>query len=444
MDREPAVVVLGAGYVGLTLAIYVASQGIGVWVVDIDEGKIERLRQGEPSLFEANIGSALGHCLQAGTLHFDGSPPPSGARVWIVATPYIPTDMAPASLPEFTRCLLSIRRPTTDVPLIIVRSTVPVGYTRTKVLPVLYELFGGALDEAFYLGVCPERTMTGAAVEELRSIPQLIGGSDVSVERAADFFEGCHMPCQRLESFEAAELAKMFCNFSRTVHFNLSNFFGVCCERFGVNDKRLLQAMVAGYERARLVPPGPGVGGFCLPKDCLVLFDGLSVPEGSMFPATDLWTYPRHEYELNEAIIAFHIDRVATLVRRARRILALGLAFKGVPQTDDIRGSVGLRIVRALMERDLDVWAYDSTVAPAKLESAGLSVRLPPHNLSEYDALLLLNNDPVYREVVRAGLPPVPMGEIGIYDPWRLILGDGQRRMGATISRASLKRLLEP
>ena len=82
----------------------------------------------------------------------------------------------------------------------------------------------------------------------------------------------------------------------------------------------------------------------------------------------------------------------------------MGMAFKGLPQTDDIRDSVGIFIVKYLLQNDIQVEVFDRTVPLNKLNALELKVSEYPEKLDEYDAVLLMNNDPKYRHFLQQNI----------------------------------------
>lgn len=420
MNSKTDVAIVGAGYVGLTLALHMASHGLKVLAIDKDEKKVMALQNGETTVFETGIKESLIKGVRSGNLHFASSTQEE-IPAWILAISYFPGDKQ-----HYLRVLKSIRGKEGEPPVIMIRGTIPVGYIRSHLLPALEKQFKGSLDHAFYLASAPERSLSGAALEELANLPQLIGGTPKSIEKASQVFEKSGVSCVPLPSFEAGELAKTFTNFTRLVQFNLSNFLGVLCHQYNVSEETMIEAIKAGYPRLNfLSPPGPGVGGFCLPKDSLVLQDGLKELTDTFEKKINedhLWEFPRKQYELNENIIHFHQEKVAKITEKKSRILALGIAFKGRPQTDDTRASVGLEIVKNLLTQGRTVEVFDRTVPPEKIQALELPVAPSPLDLSRFDAVLLLNNDLEYKNILLYSLSSSLDKTVTLYDPWRLIV----------------------
>ena len=409
-------VVVGCGYVGFTLGLHMATKGLRVVGVDIDQEKIRNFNQGVTHIVEPGINDALGDAIKKGFISFQTTPP-QAASTWIIATSYIP------SKPEIFLSILESLPASSEPPLFMIRGTIPVGFSSSHVIPLLEKKFGGRIGEKFYLASCPERTLSGAALEELSSLPQLVGGDSRSVAKATELFEKAGIDCLPLPSLEGGELAKVFANYARLVEFNLANFLGLLCHHFGISEESMIKQMTSGYGRLNFLKrPGPGVGGFCLPKDSLVLYDGLKEEfNRSGFPQ-ELMDYPKHQFELNEKVIDYHSKRVRVLTENCKNILACGVAFKGVPRTDDTRDSVGLTIVRTLKEAGKNVTVLDLAVSPAKIAQLGLKGISLPADLVQFDAILLLNNDPEYKNILYYNLSSAESKPVKLYDPWRLLV----------------------
>ncbi len=415
MKPQVDLVVVGAGYVGLTFALTLVSRGLEVIAVDIDAEKVSRLQKGETPFFEEGIEEAFKAGLGSGRLRIEREFQGKAAN-WIFTIPYLPGNVH--HYQEAIRSITSHDEP----PLIMIRGTVPIGYIRSRLLPLLERQLSGILDQAFYLVSLPERSLAGAGLKELETLPQLIGGSVPSTRKASQLFERAGLPTVTFPSLEAAELAKVFTNFSRLVQMNLSNFLGILCQIYGVGEGELLEGLKKGYPRLDfLKSPSLGVGGFCLPKDALVLQDSFA-ERRDLDGVALLKDFPRVIYEFNQEVIRFHGEKIRQFVRRSRRAIAMGIAFKGFPRTDDTRDSVGVKVVRDLLQQRLSVEVVDRTVSPEKMALMELPLAPDPVDWGRYDAVLLLNNDPGYREVLAKMARIDPKRFVALYDPWRLVV----------------------
>ena len=207
--------------------------------------------------------------------------------------------------------------------LVILRSTVRVGVTREIVKPIL--------DQAgvtYHLAFCPERTIEGSALQELRQLPQIVGGIDaVSRDLAADFFARIATEVITVESVEAAELVKLLNNTERDLRFAFANEVAAMCEVIGVAAHDVINACNHRYARSNLSLPGP-VGGPCLTKDPYILAEGLQTH--GLMPHLALVGR-----ETNEAVVGNAVESVHNALRSigattpVQKVAVLGLAFQG-------------------------------------------------------------------------------------------------------------------
>ena len=119
----------------------------------------------------------------------------------------------------------------------MIRTTIPSGFINEQVIPALEVHFQGKMDEAFYIVSAPERSLSGNAINELRDLPQIIGGSEISIKMATRVFDDVGIEVIGLPSYEASELVKSFSNFARLVQFNLSNYLGALCSLYKIDQK---------------------------------------------------------------------------------------------------------------------------------------------------------------------------------------------------------------
>jgi nucleotide sugar dehydrogenase len=182
------------------------------------------------------------------------------------ASAYVITVGTPILRPSLQPNLEYVRSATAEVAkvlrkgdLVILRSTVPVGTTRTVVLPMLEEVSGLKVGQDFDLAFCPERTVEGRALRELRELPQIVGGFDVAgAERAARLFRRSTQTIIDVGSIESAEMLKIMDNTYRDVMFSYANQMALLCEALGLDLVPLVRAANQGYNRNSIPVPGRG------------------------------------------------------------------------------------------------------------------------------------------------------------------------------------------
>ena len=410
------VAIIGLGYVGLTLAVVAADAGYRVLGAEIRSEVVAALQVGQAHFFEPGIDRRLQEHLASGHLTVRRKLLRSDrCSVYIitVGTPIGPDKRTQVGAIVGVVQAISERLQPND--LVILRSTVRVGVTREIVKPIL--------DQAgvtYHLAFCPERTIEGSALQELRQLPQIVGGIDaVSRDLAADFFARIATEVITVESVEAAELVKLLNNTERDLRFAFANEVAAMCEVIGVAAHDVINACNHRYARSNLSLPGP-VGGPCLTKDPYILAEGLQTH--GLMPHLALVGR-----ETNEAVVGNAVESVHNALRSlgattpVQKVAVLGLAFKGRPATDDLRGSTVFELLHALRRYfpDATVAGFDSLVRGDAIAELGME---PTASIEAAfagaSAVFLHNNHP--------DLEGLPMARLGrsmaqpgiVYDFW--------------------------
>lgn len=421
------VVIVGLGYVGLTLALVMADTGYQVTGVELDPDKVAALARGESYVHEAGLTQLLREHVNRSFRVTLEMPPVGDVFVLAVGTPVRREDPHRDPEPDLGHvrqaCELVGRRLRAGA-LVVLRSTVPVGTTRGLVLPLLEALSGLKAGQDFHLAFAPERTLEGKALAELRALPQVIGGlNEDSVEATVALFRELTPTIVRVPSLEAAELVKLVNNSFRDVIFAFANEVAQISAAHGVEALQVIAAANQGYPRDPVPMPSPGVGGPCLTKDPYILASAAR-------QAGLATTLSLHGRRVNESMHDFVADAVlrqlVALGKEPARcdLLVCGLAFKGRPETGDLRHSSAVEIASRLATRVKSVAASDPVVAPADLRAAGFEPVTLPRAFADKDAVLFLSNHPSFEtldafEMARALRPP------GIvYDGWALFHAD--------------------
>ena len=346
------VVLGGGGHVGLPLSLVLADSGARVGILDLDEAKLERLAAGEMPFMENGADDLLARVLPTGRLEF-GADPAMVARadvvIVVIGTPV--DEFLGPSMTVFERSADDIApflRPDT---LIVLRSTVYPG--TTAYVKDRFRERGCEVQVAF----CPERIAEGHAIEELRSLPQIVGADEEAAgDRAAALFRRLTATIVRTTTREA-ELAKLFTNTWRYMKFAVANQFLMIAEQAGVDYTNVLRAVREDYPRAADLP-GPGfAAGPCLFKDTMQL---------SAF-TSDHFPMGQAAMQVNEGMPAFIVQRLRGHYGdlAGRRIGILGMAFKA--ESDDPRASLSYKLRKLLIWAGAEVLATDPYVPDDRL-----------------------------------------------------------------------------
>lgn len=327
--------VVGLGYIGLPLVSAFASRGIQVTGLDIDTAHVAALASGAPPrIHEPGVAEVLK--AHAGRITFTNSYADLMSRADVifvtVGTPYAPGVGADLSqIEQMTAALAGALRPGITICL---KSTVPPGTTRT-VARRLEGISGLRESVDFWVAFCPERTIEGRALEELLSLPNIVGGlTPEASKRAAEAICPLSGHVVTVDSPEVAEVCKLVDNSYRALAIAFANEVGGVCEQLGIDQHAVRDAVMEGYSRTQLFRSGLGAGGPCLSKDPPVLAAtakllGVDAPVLSAAVSSNVNATASIAGRIEAFVRAQHAPRV--------RVALLGLAFKGRPETNDVR-----------------------------------------------------------------------------------------------------------
>lgn len=414
--KDQSVCIVGLGYVGLTLAVTMADVGFDVIGVEVRDSVLDLLAQSKPHFFEPGLEEKLRRLVLSKRISFAKKIPSGWHGSVFIITVGTPLDSAGKSrMDMITQASQEVAEHLKSNDLIIMRSTVKLGTTRQVVLPILQ-----AKHLPFDIAFCPERTLEGKALKELRHLPQVIGGiNPQSSVRAAQFFQHITPTVVRVSNPETAELIKLVDNAQRDVQFAYANEVARICDALNISAREVIESGKLGYPRTNLPMPGP-VGGPCLEKDSHILAEGL---EGyDIKPELTLAGRVINERQPQETIgrLTQYCKNLIAFPA-VPRIVLLGLAFKGRPATDDLRGTTAKPIFAQLRLEfpEGEFFGYDPVVSEKDIHEFGLQ---PCSTLSSAfdraNLVLILNNHPVFTDMAIESLSK-DMAEQGvIYDYW--------------------------
>lgn len=422
-EDDQTVCILGMGFVGVTLAAAMTQVGFNVIGVEVKSDLVQRLRTGKAHFFEPGLGEQLTAAVRAGRLMvYERIPDQCAASVFIitVGTPLGPDGRA--DLGSIRNISHQIADRLKDKDLVVLRSTVRLGTTEETVKPILMKSA-----KQFDLAYCPERTVEGQALAELRVLPQIVGADEYQAAvRAARLFQRVTPTVVRVSNTRTAELIKLVDNAARDVIFAYSNEVAGMCEAIGVSADEVVRSGRFGYSRAGLPKPGP-VGGPCLSKDGYILAESMQA-----LGLQSLLT--RAARVVNEEMPVFAGRQVGRLVRERKiafgsaEIAVLGVAFKGRPPTDDIRGTTVPLVVEGIKAElsGAAIRAWDPIV-PVDL-TASLGLR-PVSSVEEAfdgaDAVVIHTDHPMFSSLPIGSLAELMRTPAIIYDLWNIFTETG-------------------
>jgi len=393
--RNKRLTILGMGYVGLTLGAVAADKGFNVCGYDISKELVEKLNRKEAPFYEEELDRYLD--LNVGKrLKFTTNIDEARADIYIitVGTPLLTEKKLP-NIDYVRQATSSIGNILEKGDLVILRSTVPIGCSRDVALPALEKASGLKAGKDFFLSFAPERTAEGVALKELSKNPQIVGSlDDRSFELTSRLFHSLTPSIIEVPSLEAAEFCKLIDNTFRDHLFSYSNQIAQLAEKLNLDLHELIQAVNYGYSRNKVPIPSPGVGGPCLSKDPYILgsvFDHFKIDSSLIRNA-------RHVNELGPKLVK---EKLYSLLKNAGKdpltaqISLVGMAFKGHPETSDLRDSTSVWFLNEL-ESLKNVKAYDAVIDDEDLESLGIEATDLEGAFKDSDAVVILNNHKSY------------------------------------------------
>lgn len=389
---EKTIAVYGLGFVGLTLACTLANAGLAVVGIDTDVERLKLLEKNIAPFYEKGLDSMLYSLSATNPIRYTPDAKKHEVNIHIVSVGSPINASGKPDLAAIEAVTNTIAEIIKNGDLIIFRSTVPIGTMRSVVLPIL-EKNNMRCGADFHLAFAPERTVEGNALEELRILPQIVGGfNHESTNLAARLFRKITNVIVEVQSLEEAEMVKLMNNTYRDLTFSFANEISYMCDAYNINAFRIIRAANEGYPRDRIPLPSPGVGGICLTKDPLLY----SQPIGENGYTPILGRASRSINERGSEYVLTKIAKFSQTVKRPvenLRILVVGLAFKGMPETSDIRDSIAANIVKKLPSK-ANISVKDFVVSSADIAAFGCNPEEGElqETIPNYDVILFMNN----------------------------------------------------
>jgi UDP-N-acetyl-D-mannosaminuronic acid dehydrogenase len=348
-----AVSVIGLGRVGLPLALSFADRGLRVIGIDKDRERLDAVRAATMPFEETGAQELLERVAASGRLELSERVEDAAQADDIVLTlgtpsfSHIEIDMR--DIRSALDDLLPVLRPGHAI---VLRSTIAPGTTEF-VAGYIERRRGLRVGSEVYVAHAPERIAAGRFLEEIDTLPCIIGGvGEDSSQRVARLFEHFKAPVV-LTTPAQAELAKIWTNILRYTQFALPNLLMMDCERHGANVFEVIELINRDYPRGGMAMPGL-TAGTCLRKD-FAFSEERSYAPGMLLAV----------HRVNESVPLFLVEGIKRRVESlaGRKVAVLGLSFKR--DTDDERDSLSHKLVR-MLERELaDVAVHDPHVQSA-------------------------------------------------------------------------------
>lgn len=363
------VTVVGAGKMGLPLAVQFASHGWSVIAVDIDPQVVDAINAGRSQIGdEPDVARLLAESHADGrlTATLDAAAAARSSDVVVMIVPVVIDGSSRPDRSAMDAAVDAIAPGLHAGSLVIFETTLPVGDTRERYVPRLEAATGLNAEtdgeDGIHVAFSPERLYSGAALRNLAAYPKLVGGvGPASGARAAAFYDSVlDADIVAMSSAEAAELAKLADTTYRDVNIALANEFARFADRVGVDITEVIDA-ANSQPYSHIHQPGLGVGGHCIPVYPHFLLDGA--------PDLALVALARR---INDGQVDHAIDILSGALGslEGHGILLLGLTYReGVKE---LAYSRGIAMAKELEGAGARVLAHDPLLADDEIRALGL------------------------------------------------------------------------
>ena len=355
------IAIVGTGYVGLVTGACFADTGVNVTCVDVDEKKIAELKQGKMPIYEPGLDELVTKNYAAGRLHFTTSLEAVLNEQDIifsaVGTP--PDEDGSADLKYVLQVARTIGRNLNKYVVVVTKSTVPVG-TAVKIRDVINEeLDKRDVQIDFDVASNPEFLKEGSAIKDFMSPDRVVVGVDS--ERAKRLLTRLYKPFLLVNfrvifmDIPSAEMTKYAANSMLATRISFMNDIANLCEKVGA-DVNMVRDGIGSDARIgrRFLYAGCGYGGSCFPKDVKAL---VKTADDNGYSMEVLKAVERVN-ERQKALLFTKLQKAfGNISLNGHTVTLWGLAFK--PETDDMRESTALVMIRLLSEAGCKIRVYD-------------------------------------------------------------------------------------
>lgn len=391
--QKAKICVIGLGQVGLPTALTFCKSGFDVIGYDINEKLLSTINSKKSPFEESDLDDLLKACINKGKFrtynNLAESVKNSEIIIVCVATPL--TDRIRPDLSDIENVCRSISELSLPNKLVIIESSIPPGTFVGLVLPFLEKKYKLGLD--FWAAFVPERLAPGKALSEIQTTPRVIGYVDEdSGQLTKALYEKIIKSQIFLTTVQIAEISKLVENTFRDVNVAFANEVGMICEKYEIDVVELIK-VCNSHPRVKLLQPGPGVGGPCLPKDPYLLLS----PQGNSQIDSKIILESR---KINDSM-PYHVVNLVTDALKVQNkkiaestVLVLGVTYKG--NVSDTRFSPAKEIISQLLKNGCKVLVFD----PKTKESfGGQQVTEIWNAISSSDAVIVVTDHDEFRKL---------------------------------------------
>jgi len=395
------IAVVGTGYVGLVTGTCFAEVGIDVTCIDIDQKKIDNLRNGILPIYEPGLEEMVARNVKSGRLHFSTSLAESikGADVAFIAVGTPPGEDGSADLKYVLAVARGIGENIDGYCVVVTKSTVPVGTAAKVRAEVEKALANRGADVEFDVASNPEFLKEGAAIDDFLKPDRIVVG--ISSERAEEAMRRLYKPFLLnghpiiFMDIPSAEMTKYAANSMLATKISFMNDIANLCEIMGADVNKVRQGIGSDARiGTKFIYPGIGYGGSCFPKDVKALIKTAQENGYQMQVLQAVEGVNEAQKEVLFSKVKKHFGGNL----QGKKFAIWGLSFK--PKTDDMREAPSLVIIEKLLAEGATVSAYDPVAVKEAKHALGDTITYAKDQfeaLVDADALLVVTEWPEFR-----------------------------------------------
>jgi len=408
------VCILGMGYIGLPTACLAANSGYKVMGVDVNDDIIVKLNSGEVHIEEPELEKIFLKAFNSKKIRI--SKKVMYSDVFIITVPTPLNNQKKADLSYVISAAKMIKGYIKKGNLVILESTSPPGTTRNIVGNIISKSCGLEAGKDYYLVFCPERVLPGKIVYELINNDRIIGGiNKKSAVKAREFYSSFVKGNIYLTDLETSELVKLAENTYRDVNIAFSNELSLICNDYRVDVWDVIKFSNM-HPRVKILNPGPGVGGHCIPIDPWFILENTNRKSSLI----------ERSRKINDEIPYIISEKIISIVKNYKnpKVTFFGVSYK--ENVGDTRESPALTICDELTKKGINISVYDPIVTNYKYRLSSLE-----ESLKESDLLLLFVSHKKFEKISLSYIFRL-MRNKNIFDTRNFFDGESVKRNGFT------------
>ncbi len=357
--------IIGFGKIGQAIAANILKQDIQVTAIDTNAELQKKFKEGKYETKEAGVGDILTSAYTNNKLAVTSDISfVKGSDAIIIAIPLVIDKLKKILDAPFLEVVKKIVPFVENKTVIVIETSVPVGFSRNTVLPA-FELEGKLHGKDFLLAHSPERIKSGTMLKQLSQVPKVIGGvSKEAAEKAHEIYQWFFAKelLHTLNSIEAAEMLKLAGMMYRDVNIALSNQLAQFADTAGIDFTDLIPLINTDRE-ANLLQPGIGVGGHCTPVYPYFLIEN--------FKQAGLdFTLAGQSRLINDQMADYAVSLVKDKVKNKKALL-LGLSFRPNVKEDTL--SITYLLNDVLLKAGFEVYVHDVEFSENEIKEKGFN-----------------------------------------------------------------------